>query len=176
MGEGIRQLKTERLRIRALRENDVDAVFSFFGNAANLEHFPAPFTREEVSDFVSKNGDLTRGCGLGFQAVVLKSTGELIGDCGITIQNIDGIDEHEIGYYFHMAHWGNGYATEAAQCLKEFGFETLGLKRLCSYMAEDHHPSRRVAERNGMKLGKTFNNPNNRNLPTTVYAISHDQS
>lgn len=172
MGQSVSELETERLLIRPFRDDDVEAVFAYFGNAANLEHFPKPFTRDEVVQFVIENGKLTNECGLGFQAVVLKSTGELIGDCGITHQEIDGELEHEIGYHFHMDHWGKGYATEAAQCLKKFGFGKLGIDRLCSYMAADHHASRRVAERNGMTLEKTYNNPRNRNLPTTVYAIA----
>lgn len=39
--------------------------------------------------------------GFGLWAVVLKKTGEFIGDCGITIQNIDGEMLPEIGYHIH---------------------------------------------------------------------------
>lgn len=175
MGKGITTIESERLILRPLEPEDLDAVHAFFGNAENLEHFPAPFTREEVGKFIGEHGPTARDHGLGFLAVILKSSGQLIGDCGITHQEIDGNMEHEIGYHFHMAHWGNGYATEAARRMKQFGFEELQLDRVCSYMAEDHIPSRRVAERNGMTVDNIYNNPRNRNLPTTVYAISREE-
>jgi len=175
MGKGISRLESERLILRPLAPEDLDAVYSFFGNAKNLEHFPAPFSRQQVTDFIARHGPTARENGLGFLAVLLKSTGALIGDCGITLQEIDGTMEHEIGYHFHMDHWRCGYATEAAQRMKQFGFEELQLERICSYMAEDHGPSRRVAERNGMTVDKIYNNPRNRNLPTTVYTISREE-
>jgi hypothetical protein len=47
----------------------------------------------------------------------------------------------------------------------------MGLKKLFSYMAADHWPSRMIADRNDMVVEKTFNNPWNRDLPTVVYTI-----
>ena len=97
----------------------------------------------------------------------------MIGNCGITIQNIDGIDEYEIGYHINKNYCNNRFATESASVIRDYRFQTLRLriKKLCSYMAKKHLASRKVAENIGMKLEKTFNNPNNRNLPTTVYSI-----
>ena len=56
--------------------------------------------------------------------------------------------------------------------MKKYGFNTLGMNKLCSYMAADHWPSRMVAERNGMTIEKKFNNPQNRNFQTVVYSIN----
>ena len=167
-------METPRLLIGPLEDEDFDAMFAFWSDAETLLHFPRPWTRKEVQDLIDKHGPMAHETGLGFQAVIRRETNELIGDCGITIQNIDGVDEHEIGYHFSRHHWGHGYATEAAQALKAFGFDKLGLKKLCSYMADDHHPSRRVAERNGMTLEKRYNNPGNRDLPTVMYSVFSD--
>lgn len=166
------KLETERLILRPLEAGDIDAMHSFWGNAENMSFFPEPLAREAVAGIIEKHGRLAREQGLGIWAVLLKETGALIGDCGITIQCIDGEDRHEIGYHFHRDHWGRGYATEAAQAMKRYGFEKLRLKQLFSYMEDRHEKSRRVAERNGMSLWKTFANPRNRDLPTTVYSIS----
>ena len=108
---------------------------------------------------------------IGFFAVFLKNSNILIGNCGISIQNIDGINEFEIGYYFNKNHWGLGYASEATIAMKHYGFKNLNLKKLCSYITKDNFASRAVAEKNGMKLEKLYNNPLYRNLPTTVYSI-----
>ena len=100
------------------------------------------------------------------------ASGDFVGDCGITLQDIDGAKEHEVGYRIGKAKWGRGYAHEAAAAVVQYGFETLGLNRLCSYMASDHLQSRRVAEKLGMLLEKEYRNPGNRNYLTCVYAIS----
>ena len=94
----------------------------------------------------------------------------MIGNCGITIQHIDGKDEYEIGYHIHKDYWNKGFATEAARSVMEYGFNSLKLEKLCSYMAKDHSASREVAEKIGMTLENIYNNPNNRKFPTTVYS------
>jgi RimJ/RimL family protein N-acetyltransferase len=108
--------------------------------------------------------------------VLEKATGEFVGECGITIQDIDGVKEHEVGYKIAKEKWGRGYAHEAAAALVQYGFGTLGLSRLCSYMASDHLQSRRVAEKLGMVLEKEYRNPRNRDYLTCVYAIHRDAS
>jgi RimJ/RimL family protein N-acetyltransferase len=100
-----------------------------------------------------------------------KHSGEYVGDCGITIQVIDGEEEFEVGYRVRKEYWGQAFAPEAARAMVEYGFKKLGLKKLCSYMAKDHHQSRRTAEKAGMMLQKEYRNPNNRDILTTVYAI-----
>lgn len=84
----------------------------------------------------------------------LKSAGELIGDCGLTKQNVDGHDEVEIGYHVRRDHWGRGYATEAARACRDYGFAHLPVERLISLIRPENIPSRRVVEKNGMKIWK----------------------
>ena len=131
-------------------------------------------TKNNHEKLISKNIERYVEIGCGLWAIILKSEDKLIGDCGITIQDIDGQKEYEIGYHLNKNYLGNGYAAEAAAAVKEYGFDTLNLEKLCSYMAEDHTTSRAVAERNGMIIEKTFNNPRNRNFPTVVYSIRND--
>lgn len=164
-------LKTDRLTLRELDHSDHEALMAILSDKETMSHYPAPYTSEEVTTFIQKNIERYKRINCGLWACELIKTNELIGDCGITIQNIDGVNEYEIGYHFHKEHWGNGYATETATAVKDYGFENLGLTKLCSYMAEDHLASRNVAERNGMKIEKRFLNPRNRNFPTVVYSI-----
>jgi RimJ/RimL family protein N-acetyltransferase len=84
-------------------------------------------------------------------AVVLRSSGDLIGRCGPTIQSVDGVDEVEIGYDLARQHWGRGLATEAAAAAVEHCFAGLGMTRVVSIIDPNNVPSLRVAQRLGMK-------------------------
>jgi [ribosomal protein S5]-alanine N-acetyltransferase len=86
--------------------------------------------------------------------MILKETGQLIGDCGLVRQQVDGATETEIAYHLQRDHQGRGLATEAARACRDHGFLTLGLQRLISLIRPENVPSRRVAERNGMLVEK----------------------
>ncbi len=164
-------LETERLYLRELCEDDVDDLCRYLSDKETMGHYPEPYSIETVMEFIQKNVQRYSELGCGLWAIILKSEDKLIGDCGITIQDIDGKKEYEIGYHLNKNYWGYGYATEAAKAVKSYGFNELGLTKICSYMAEDHTASRAVAKRNEMKIEKKFLNPRNRNFPTVVYAI-----
>ena len=89
-------------------------------------------------------------------AVVLKQSGECIGDCGISLQMIDDERLPEIGYHIKMRHCRCGYASEAALASMNYGFSVLGFDRLVSYMNPKNTSSRRVAEKNGMYFVREF--------------------
>src|SRR5215469_13329568 len=83
-------------------------------------------------------------------AVVLQSTGEFIGRCGLSPEVVDGVSHWELGWTFARAHWGNGYATEAARGAMQHSFNNLGLQRLISLIRPGNDASVRVAQRLGM--------------------------
>ena len=165
------EIETERLILRPFREEDLDDEFSIAGDSDTMSFYPRAFTKEEVAEIIAKNIRTFETSGYGLFAVMDKHSGEYVGDCGITIQTIDGEEELEVGYRVRKEYWGQGFAPEAARAMVEYGFKKLGLKKLCSYMAKDHHQSRRTAEKAGMTLQKEYRNPNNRDILTTVYAI-----
>ena len=100
--------------------------------------------------------------------MVLKSSGEVVGDCGLTRQTVDGVDEIEIGYHVRRDLWGRGLAPEAAAACRDHGFERLGAERLISLIRPENLPSRRVAEKVGLSLWKEVVWGD---LPHCVYAI-----
>lgn len=165
------QIETERLMLRPLRAEDLDDAFGIAGDAATMSFYPRAFTREEVAAFIAENIRTFATAGYGLFAVRDKHSGAYLGDCGITLQLIDGVEEYEVGYRIRPDHWGRGLAPEAARAVVDYGFKQLGLKKLCSYMAKDHHQSRRTAEKAGMSLEKEYINPRNRDILTVVYAI-----
>jgi [ribosomal protein S5]-alanine N-acetyltransferase len=166
-------LQTERLLLRVLEPEDADALYAVLGDPVTMSHYPEPWSLVGVHELIAAHRTLYETARIGWFAMVLRETGKLIGDCGISFQNIDGVAEFEIGYHTRRDFWGKGYASEAAQEVKRYGFEELGFRKICSYMAADHLASRRVAEKNGMILEKTYDNPRNRGLPTTVYSAAN---
>ena len=118
-----------------------------------MRFYPAPFDRAGVEEWIARNQRRYLNDETGLWAMVEKSTGELIGDCGITKQEVDGELLYEIGYHLRRDQWGQGFATEAAQACKAWGFANLSADRIISLIRPENLPSRRVAERNGM-LGR----------------------
>jgi len=170
-------IETERLVLRPFREEDLDDELSVVGDAETMSFYPNPYSKEDVEKIIAKNIRTFESKGYGLFSVTEKQTGDYIGDCGITLQIIDGEDQLEVGYRIRKESWGHGFAPEAARAMVEYGFKHLGLKKLYSYMAKDHHQSRRTAEKAGMTLEKEYVNPRNRDILTSVYSIyKNDES
>ena len=105
--------------------------------------------------------------------MVLKSSGELIGDCGLMRQSVDEASEVEIGYHARRDLWGQGFATEAARACREFAFTHLPVNRLISLIRPENMQSRRVAEKNGMRVVKQVIW---RGLEHCVYAVERHET
>ncbi len=165
-------LETSRLTLREFVLDDVDALARVICDRETMRFYPAPLDRAGAEEWIARNRRRYAENGHGLWAMVLKSTGEMIGDCGLTVQNVDGIDEIEIGYHVRRDHWGQGLAAEAAWACRDFGFAHLPASRLISLIRPENLPSRRVAEKNGMTVWKEVLW---RNLPHLVYAISRDK-
>ena len=82
-------IETERLILREYTFEDFDSLYEILSDKETMEHYPAPFDEENVRGWIQWNIENYAKYGFGLWAVVLKETGEMIGDCGITIQNID---------------------------------------------------------------------------------------
>ncbi len=144
-------LETERLILRYLTADDVEAMFAVIGDAEAMKYYPQPLTRDDAQRWIDRSLERYRTDGYGLFAVVLKSTGEVIGNCGLLRQEVEGESMLEVGYHFRRDHWGNGYATEAARGCMEYAFRQLAAAKVISLIVPENVPSRRVAERNGMQ-------------------------
>ena len=83
-----------------------------------------------------------------------------------------GVDEIEIGYHVRRDLWGRGLATEAARACRDYGFARLAVERLISLIRPENEPSRRVAEKNGMRVWKEITW---HSLQHLVYAINREE-
>lgn len=147
-------LETSRLRLREFIPQDADALAAVLGDPVAMQYYPAPFDRKGVEEWIGKNIGRYQRDGHGLWAMVLKDSGELIGDCGCTLQEVEGKNHVEVGYHVQRDLWGNGYATEAALACMEHAFTKLGATRVISIIRPENVQSRRVAEKNGMTCEK----------------------
>ena len=159
-------LQTRRLTLRELTFDDVDDLFEVLGDPKAMQFYPKPFDRQMTQAWIERNIQRYVQHGFGLWAVVLDS--KLIGDCGLVVQEVDGLEEVEIGYHVRRNLWGKGLATEAAQACRDYGFKQLACDRLVSLIHPANLASRRVAQKAGMHLIKEIEW---RNKPTCVYAI-----
>ena len=144
-------LHTERLVVRELTADDVEALAAVFADPAVLWWEPAPYTREQTQARLEVTLARYREDGCAEYAVVIASTGDLIGDCGPAYRDIEGERLPELGWDLRSDMWGQGYATEAARGVLTHAAE-LGLTRVYSLIAPQNERSRGVARRLGMSL------------------------
>lgn len=121
--EVAKMIETERLILREYKTDDFDALYEIMSDVETMQHYPAPFDEARTRRWIEWNLENYARYGFGLWAIVLKETGKFIGDCGITIQNIDGEKLPEIGYHIHKKYWRQGYAKEAAKAVRDWAFE-----------------------------------------------------
>lgn len=164
-------LETPRLLLRELTPEDAGALARILSDPETMLYYSVPYDRAGVEQWIARNRERYKKDGVGLWAMLLKSTAphcELIGDCGIIRQQVEQDFLYEIGYHLRRDCWGQGLATEAAVACREWGFQRLKTDRLISLIRPENLPSRRVAERNGMKVWKEIEW---RGLPHYVYAV-----
>ena len=82
-------IETERLLLREMSENDFDALYKVLADADIMQHYPYTFDESRVRGWINRNIERYQIFGFGLWAVCLKETGEMIGDCGLTMQPIN---------------------------------------------------------------------------------------
>lgn len=148
-------LETARLVLREFTPEDTDALCEILSDPVTMRYYPAPLDRKAVEEWIERNRLRYAVDGHGLWAMILKSSGGLIGDCGLYARQIvDGVEEVEIGYHVRRALWGQGYAPEAARACRDYGFAQLEVDHLISLIRPENLQSRRVAEKIGMRLSK----------------------
>lgn len=149
-------LETPRLTLRRLEETDFDALAAILRDPEVMYAYEHGFSREEVRQWLDRQLERYAEYGFGLWAVIEKASGELIGQCGVTMQDWDGREVPEIGYHLRRDRWRQGFAAEAASACRDYAFRTLGFPEVYSIIRENNLPSQRVALRNGMSVRGSF--------------------
>ena len=113
--------------------------------------------------------------GFSLWAVILKESGEMIGQCGLSMQDFDGREVLEVGYLFQKAFWHKGYAIEAAIACRDYAFEKLGTDEVFSIIRDTNTASQNVAIRNGMTIcGEFVKHFRGIDMPHLVYSVKRN--
>ena len=167
-------INTERLILRPMIEGDFEDMFKIFSDKKVLNAFNLmDFSQEQMKGWIHRNLSHQDKYGYGLFSVVLKSNQKLIGDCGFEHTEFNQKPCVEIGYDFLSEYWNQGYATEAANAVKDFGTNHLkfDINSLCSFVRKSNSASQRVSEKIGMQKVKEYMNYNIKYL---LYAFSTD--
>ena len=166
-------IETERLFLREMKKSDFDALYEVLADSDIMQHYPYTFDESRVRNWIQRNIERYRIFGFGLWAVCLKETGEMIGDCGITLQLIDGQIKPEIGYHIRADKQRNGYAKEAAIAVRDWTFNNTPFQIVYSYMKYTNEPSVKTAISYGCKQVDEYKDDENE--ITKVFAISRTQ-
>jgi RimJ/RimL family protein N-acetyltransferase len=145
--------ETSRLLLREWRHTDIDVFASLNADPRVMEHFVKPLTQEESRTMLDVIQLRMKRDGFGLWALELKESGECIGFTGL---NRPGIElpfspRVEIGWRIAHAHWGRGYATEAARAALGLGFDVHGLREIVAFTTPGNLRSSQVMEKLGVK-------------------------
>jgi ribosomal-protein-alanine N-acetyltransferase len=142
---------TERLRLRPFHAGDADLepMLAVLGDARSMRYYPEPLDRDGTRAWI--DGQLRRYVRDGFGLLVIEDrvTGEVIGDCGPTVQGVDGETFVELGWHVLGSRQRRGIATEAGRACRDAAFASLDEPFLISLIRPENVPSRRVAEKLG---------------------------
>ncbi len=155
-------LETERLFLREMTMGDFDALYAVLSDSSIMQHYPYSFDEERVRSWIERNMKRYTDDGFGLWAVCLKDTGEMIGDCGLTLQNIDGQMLPEIGYHIRKDQQRKGYAKEAAMAVRDWAFGNTEYPALYSYCKYTNVGSFKTAESIGMHFEKEYEDEANK--------------
>ena len=153
-------LETERLLLRRFTPDDVDNLVELDGDPDVMHYLNGgrPTPRREIEHDILPGwiSYYERWPGYGYWAAVEKSTGEFLGWFLFRPQHGTPDDEPELGYRLRKSAWGKGYATEGARALIRKGFTGLGVQRVVASTMTVNSRSRRVMEKLGMTLVRSF--------------------
>lgn len=166
-------IETERLLLREMTDADFDALYRVLADSDIMQHYPYSFDEARVWNWIARNRERYQIFGFGLWAVCLRETGEMIGDCGLTMQLIGGQIKPEIGYHIRADHQRKGYATEAASAVRDWTFRNTPFNMVYSYMKHTNEASARTAMAYGCKQMDEF--ADEVNEITKVFAISREE-
>ena len=154
------ELTTRRLLLRRFTSSDVELLVELDSDPAVMHRITGgrPTPRSEVEDDVlpAMVTMHERRGGYGFWAAFVHDSGEFLGWFHLRPDHGAPADEPELGYRLRRAAWGQGYATEGSIWLVDLAFRELGARRVVAQTMTVHAASRRVMEKSGLVLARTF--------------------
>jgi RimJ/RimL family protein N-acetyltransferase len=153
-------LETERLILRPLAASDVEALVELDRDPEVMrwltggKPIPAQVYRDTLIPRWMAHD--TSNSAFGHWIVVEKATGDFLGWVHLDASSESQPDAADLGYRLRRAAWGKGYATEASRALIDLAFRDAGLKQVTATTYGENVGSRRVMEKLGMRLVRTY--------------------
>ena len=148
--------ETERLILREMEQTDFKDLAEILQNPNVMYAYEHDFTDNDVQEWLDRQINRYKKYGFGLWAIILKTTNEMIGQAGLTMQPYKDTEVLEIGYLLKEKFWHCGYAYEAAMGCKKYAFEKLNVNKVYSIIKSDNFKSIKTAERIGMKKEDEF--------------------
>lgn len=169
----LKNQESRRLLYRQLTEADYEKWLPFCEDAPSLKYMGLPDTLKgaaEICRFWFDRAFTRYNEGLGgLNALVDRQSNAFIGQCGLLVQTVDGVEELEIGYSILPAFHKKGYAFEAAKTCRDFAFDNNFSRSLISIIHTGNLASQNTALKNGMHLDKTTLY---KNIPVNIFRIN----
>ena len=164
--------ETERIYLREMKQSDFLSLCKIVQDEEVMYAYEHAFSNEEAQEWLNRQIKRYEDDGFGLWAVVLKDSNEVIGQCGLTLQDCEGEEVIEIGYLFQKKYWHHGYATESAIGCKKYAFDIVKVDEVYSIIRDTNSASQNVAIRNNMKLrGQFTKNYHGVDMPHLVYSV-----
>lgn len=143
-------LQTARLDLALMTDDDLDDLTGMLSDPEVMRFYPAVGDRQMARAVIARNQERYARLGFGLWTVRTRA-GEFVGDCGLTVQQVDGRDEVEVGYHLRTAMQRRGYAAEAARACVRHAVDQ-GIERVVAIVHRDNVASQKVALRSGLHL------------------------
>lgn len=163
-------IETQRLELREMTIENLEDLALILQDERVMYAYNGAFDREETVAWLSKQLRRYEDYHFGLWGMFLKGTDKMIGQCGITMQNLNGAEVPEIGYLLAFDYWHKGYAIEAASACRQYGISVLRFDKLYSIIRDTNIASQNVAVRNGMTpVGQVIKHYRGDVMPHIVY-------
>ena len=147
-----RLLETDRLILRRWAARDLAPFAALNADPEVMRHFPRTLDRAESDALVARLEDRRAEEGIGFVVAERRADRAFLGMVGLSRVRFEPLDGAvEVGWRLARAHWGQGYATEAARAWLDHGFAELGLAEIVAFTVPENLASRRVMRRLGLE-------------------------
>ena len=155
------KLETERLILREWQDSDLEVFARIVQDKEIMHHYPDIWNAKQVEDSMVKNKKSFAENKFCFFPVILKESKSLIGFTGIN--KVDFEEKFtpavEIGWIIDKKYWKQGFASEAAKKVLEYGFAEIQLNEIVSFTAAINTPSQKLMEKVGMRYSNDFYHP-----------------
>jgi [ribosomal protein S5]-alanine N-acetyltransferase len=143
-------LETARLVLREMTLGDLDFVAAMLADPEVMRYYPRCYSREESQEWIERQLRRYERHRHGLWLAIEKSTGQPVGQVGLLIQQVDGVEEKEVAYLIHRPLWRRGLATEAALACRDHAFTAFSRDVVIALIRPENVPSQGVARKLGM--------------------------